>query len=155
MNRLTELHLHIDGSIRPSTVWDLAHKQNMVLTVPNPAALEKELIVPDNCTALTQYLERFTLPLQVLQEADAITRVTYELAEDLAAENITCAELRFAPGSCTRKGLFQEEAVEAPREDRRGRRPGDRAGKPGARRNNGRRNDKQQQARKPAAKDGE
>ena len=113
MNRLTELHLHIDGSIRPSTVWDLAHKQNMVLTVPNPAALEKELIVPDNCTALTEYLERFTLPLQVLQEADAITRVTYELAEDLAAENITCAELRFAPGSCTRKGLFQEEAVEA------------------------------------------
>jgi len=113
MNRLTELHLHIDGSIRPSTVWDLAHKQNMVLTVPNPAALEKELIVPDNCTALTQYLERFTLPLQVLQQADAITRVTYELAEDLAAENITCAELRFAPGSCTRKGLKQEEAVEA------------------------------------------
>ena len=49
----------------------------------------------------------------------------------------------------------QEEAVEAPREDRRGRRPGDRAAKPGPRRNNGRRNDKQQQARKPAAKDGE
>ena len=113
MNRLTELHLHIDGSIRPSTVWDLAHKQNMILTVPNPAALEKELIVPDNCTALTQYLERFTLPLQVLQQADAIARVTYELAEDLAAENINCAELRFAPGSCTRKGLTQTEAIEA------------------------------------------
>ena len=50
----------------------------------------------------------------------------------------------------------QEEAVEAPREDRRGRRPGDRAGKPGARRNNGRRNEMKQQTRKPAAaKDGE
>lgn len=54
---------------------------------------------------------------------------------------------------------FDAEALEAqaPREDRRRRRPGDRAGKPGARRNNGRRNEMKQDrpARKPAAKDGE
>ena len=113
MKNLIELHLHIDGSLRPATVWDLACQQHISLDVQNPDALEKELIVPDNCTALTQYLERFTLPLQVLQQADAITRVTFELAEDLAAEDITCAELRFAPGSCTRKGLTQAKAVEA------------------------------------------
>lgn len=113
MKNLIELHLHIDGSIRPETVWDLACKQNIIPDVPNLTALKKELTVPDNCAALTQYLERFTLPLQVIQRADAITRVTFELAEDLAAENITCAELRFAPGSCTRKGLTQAEAVEA------------------------------------------
>ncbi len=85
-------------------------------------------------------------PLQTLR-----ANIGYGFSEALTTYGIVGVKVWVYKGD----NFGQEEAVEAPREDRRGRRPGDRAGKPGARRNNGRRNDKQQQARKPAAKDGE
>lgn len=86
------------------------------------------------------------VPLQTLR-----ANIGYGFSEALTSYGIVGVKVWVYKGD----NFGQEEAVEAPREDRRGRRPGDRAGKPGARRNNGRRNDKQQQARKPAAKDGE
>lgn len=86
------------------------------------------------------------VPLQTLR-----ANIGYGFSEALTTYGIVGVKVWVYKGD----NFGQEEAVEAPREDRRGRRPGDRAGKPGARRNNGRRNDKQQQARKPAAKDGE
>ena len=58
-------------------------------------------------------MERFDLPLLVLQKADAIERVTFELVEDLAKEGVEYAELRFAPQFSIKDGLTQDEVVEA------------------------------------------
>lgn len=106
-----DLHLHLDGSLRPHTVWELAKEQGIVL----PAATEEELVpflrVPEECQSLTEYLERFDLPLLVLQKAEAVERVTYELVEDLAKQGLTYAEIRFAPQFSTKQGLTQDEVV--------------------------------------------
>lgn len=108
-----DLHLHLDGSLRPHTVWELAQEQGIAL----PAASEEELVsflrVPEECQSLTEYLERFDLPLLVLQKAEAVERVTYELVEDLARKGLTYAEIRFAPQLSTKQGLTQNEVVEA------------------------------------------
>ena len=96
--------------------------------------------------ARTEWYREGRVPLHTLR-AD----IDYAVAEANTTYGVIGVKVWVYKGD----NFGQEEAVEAPREDRRGRRPGDRAGKPGARRNNGRRNDKQQQARKPAAKDGE
>lgn len=108
-----DLHLHLDGSLRPATVWELAQEQQIEL----PAASKEELVeflrVPEDCESLNEYLERFDLPLLVLQREDAIERVTYELVEDLAAQGLDYAEIRFAPQLSTKAGLTQEEVVEA------------------------------------------
>ena len=69
--------------------------------------------VPEDCKTLEEYLERFDLPLLVLQKADAIERVTFELVEDLAKEGVEYAELRFAPQFSIKDGLTQDEVVEA------------------------------------------
>lgn len=108
-----DLHLHLDGSLRPNTVWELAKEQGISL----PAASREELVsclrVPEKCQSLTEYLERFDLPLLVLQKADALERVTYELVEDLAKQGLYYAEIRFAPQLSTKQGLRQAGAVEA------------------------------------------
>lgn len=108
-----DLHLHLDGSLRPDTVWELAKEQGIAL----PAASKEELVsflrVPEECQSLTEYLERFDLPLLVLQKAEAVERVTYELVEDLAKQGLTYAEIRFAPQFSTKQGLTQTEVVEA------------------------------------------
>lgn len=108
-----DLHLHLDGSLRPDTVWELAREQGIGL----PAASKEELVgllrVPEDCQSLNEYLERFGIPLLVLQRADAIERVTYELVEDLEKQGLDYAEIRFAPQLSTRAGMTQAEVVDA------------------------------------------
>jgi adenosine deaminase len=62
---------------------------------------------------LVDYLERFVTTLSVLQTADAIERVAYELVEDAAAENVRYMEVRFSPWLNTRKGLNMHQVVDA------------------------------------------
>src|SRR5699024_150063 len=69
--------------------------------------------VPDDCKTLHECLERFDVSLKVLQTADAIERVTFELVEDLSNIGVDYAEIRFAPQLSTEKGLSQDEIVEA------------------------------------------
>ena len=108
-----DLHLHLDGSLRPATVWELAQEQGIAL----PAASKEELVsflqVPEECQSLNEYLERFDLPLLVLQKPEAVERVTYELVEDLAKQGLNYAEIRFAPQLSTKEGMTQAEVVEA------------------------------------------
>lgn len=108
-----DLHLHLDGSLRPDTVWELAQEQGIVLPASSKEELVSFLRVPGECQSLTEYLERFDLPLLVLQRAAALERVTRELVEDLAKQGLTYAEIRFAPQLSTKQGLTQEEVVEA------------------------------------------
>lgn len=113
MGHVTELHLHLDGSLRPETVWELAEEQGIRLPAESAEEVKYKMEVPEDCRTLEEYLERFDLPLLVLQRADAIERVTYELVEDLAKEGVDYAEIRFAPQLSVNGGLTQDEVVEA------------------------------------------
>lgn len=113
MKKLIELHLHLDGSLRPETVWELAKEQGVELPAGSAEEVKDKMEVPEDCKTLEEYLERFDLPLMVLQKADALERVTFELTEDLAKEGVTYAEIRFAPQLSVNGGLTQDQVVEA------------------------------------------
>ena len=69
---MTELHLHLDGSMRPQTIFELASHQDIALPAADAKALRAYLEVPADCPSLTDYLKRFDLPLAVLQTPDAL-----------------------------------------------------------------------------------
>ena len=108
-----ELHVHLDGSLRPQTMLDLAAEQGVPLPHEDAVALGRYMHV-DEQTDLVGYLERFAVSLSVMQTADALERIAYELAEDAAAENVRWIEVRFCPALNTEEGLTLEEALEAP-----------------------------------------
>ncbi len=109
----TDLHCHLDGSLRIDTILDLAKKQNVELPSTDPKKL-KEILVPGlNCPSLVEYLKPFDITLSVMQEAEAIERIAYELAEDAAAENVRYLEVRFSPVLHLQKGLKLPEIVDA------------------------------------------
>jgi adenosine deaminase len=85
---LPDLHRHLDGSLRPSTVRELARARGVEV----PADL---LFVPG--MGLGAALERFAFTLSLLQEPAAVRRVAAEMCEDAAAEGVTTLEIRFAP----------------------------------------------------------
>jgi adenosine deaminase len=107
-----ELHVHLDGSLRPDTMADLANERGVDLPTDSTAALARYMLV-DDAARLEDYLKRFDLTLAVMQDAEAIERIAYELVEDHAAENVRYVEIRFCPELNTRKGLSPEGAVEA------------------------------------------
>lgn len=113
MKHLIELHLHLDGSLRPETVWELAKEQNIPLPAKDLDEVRFKMRVPDECKTLEEYLERFDLPLLTLQTEAALERVSFELVEDLAKEGVDYAEIRFAPQLSTAGGLTQDAVVEA------------------------------------------
>lgn len=110
---LIELHLHLDGSLRPETVWELAKEQGVELPVGTLEEVRQQMKVPEDCQTLEEYLKRFDLPLLVLQEDSALERVTFELTEDLAKAGLDYAEIRFAPQLSLQKGLTQDQVVQA------------------------------------------
>ena len=113
MDKLIELHLHLDGSLRPETVWELAKEQNIKLPANTVDEVRDQMQVPEDCRTLEEYLTRFDLPLLVLQTREALERAAFELTEDLAKEGVTYAEIRFAPQLSIKGGMPQEQAVEA------------------------------------------
>lgn len=110
---MRELHLHLDGSLRPETVFELAKEQGIDLGVENVKILAEKMTVPKEAASLNDYLATFDMPLKVLQTEDAITRVVYELIEDLNEMGLEYAEIRFAPQLSTAGALTQSEVVEA------------------------------------------
>ncbi len=108
-----ELHLHLDGSLRPSTVIDIAKKEGIELPSYDEKELIKYLSVDETNKDLVEYLKKFNLPLKVMQTRENLERVTFELLEDLAKDNYIYVELRFAPHLHTKKGLNLSEIVES------------------------------------------
>jgi adenosine deaminase len=113
-----ELHVHLDGSLRPETMLELAHEYGIKMPVDEPQALADYMHVQD-ARNLVDYLARFDVSLSVMQTADALERIAYELAADLAQENVRYAEIRYSPILNARGGLPLTETVEAPLRDLR------------------------------------
>src|SRR5512138_2698866 len=108
-----ELHCHLDGSLRPTTMLELAREHGIRMPVDDSDELREHMLVRD-ATTLEDYLTRFDTTLSVMQTADALDRVAYELAEDAAREGVRYLEVRYAPILNVRGGLSLGEAVEAP-----------------------------------------
>lgn len=110
---MIELHIHLEGSVRPQTLLELAREQGAYMPTYDVEALERYLRVPNCCTDLSEYLKRFDLAFTVLQEKKAIRRAVYELVKDLDAQGVLYAEIRMTPQYHTLRGLSQAQVVEA------------------------------------------
>lgn len=104
------LHIHLDGSLRPETACEWLEEQGGNIELEQ---VEKDLMVNRDCRDLNEYLQKFDLPLKLLQTEEHIERATFELFEDLVNQNVIYAEVRFAPSLHTKQGLEYEKIVEA------------------------------------------
>ena len=84
----TDLHVHLDGSMRLPTVLELARDQGVELPAHDLPGLRAAMHIGEISGSLVKYLQAFDVTLQVLQTRDALYRAAYELAEDAAAENV-------------------------------------------------------------------
>jgi adenosine deaminase len=107
-----DLHLHLDGSLRPSTIEELAARAGR--SVPADLAFRPGL-------GLEGALARFAFTLSFLQEPAAVARVAREICEDAAADGVTTLEIRFAPQLHQQRGASLESVVEAAVEGASGR----------------------------------
>lgn len=109
----TDIHCHLDGSLRPRTMLELAEAQGVKLPTTNLRELQTLLQAGRRTQSLADYLEIFDYTLSVMQERDALYRVAYELAEDAAAENVRHLEVRYSPILHRKKNLPYPDIVEA------------------------------------------
>ena len=108
------LHDHLDGGLRPATIVDLAAEYGYDgLPTRDPDDLAAWMRRGADRKSLELYLETFAHTVGVLQERDAIIRVAAECAEDLAADGVVYAEVRYAPELSTERGLTLDEVVDA------------------------------------------
>lgn len=92
----TDLHLHLDGSLRLPTLIEMAKEGNTELPSYEETGLN-ELVFKDRYTNLGEYLAGFTYTVGVLQSLENLERAAFELAEDAHAEGVRYIEVRFAP----------------------------------------------------------
>lgn len=111
----TDLHVHLDGSIRLETILDLAEQQGVRLPddAQTPEELAKAIRMGAICEDLTDYLRAFDTTLSVMQTEESLYRAAFELGEDAAKEGVRYMEVRYSPLLHTRKGLSFPVIVEA------------------------------------------
>ena len=107
-----ELHLHLDGSLRIDTALDIARSRGV--DAPSTfAGMRGVLVGPDQSTDQAELLKAFDLPIALMQDDEAIDRISGDLVEDKARDNVRYAEVRWAPLLHTAKGLTGRQVVEA------------------------------------------
>jgi adenosine deaminase len=111
------LHDHLDGGLRPATVLDLAADCGYPdLPADDEAALARWFTESADSGSLERYLETFAHTVGVMQTRDALVRFASECAQDLAADGVVYAEVRYAPEQHLDAGLSLNEVVEAVQE---------------------------------------
>ena len=105
-----ELHQHLDGSVRPETAVELAREIGLSLDI---GEARRRMVGPERSASQAQLLEYFELPIALLQTREALERVAAELVEDLAADGIRYAEVRWAPRLHLERGLSVTAVLEA------------------------------------------
>ena len=108
-----ELHDHLDGGLRPATVIALAREAGVALPASSPETLAAWFLRGADRKSLALYLEGFALTVAVMQTREALERVAYEAAVDVAADGAVYAEFRFAPILHAEKGLNLEAVLES------------------------------------------
>ncbi|GAA2049865.1 adenosine deaminase [Streptomyces carpaticus] len=108
------LHDHLDGGLRPATIVELAAEQGYdLLPATDPGKLGLWFREAADSGSLPRYLETFAHTCAVMQRRDALVRVAAECVEDLAADGVVYAEIRYAPEQHLEDGLTLEQVVEA------------------------------------------
>ena len=109
----TDLHCHLDGSLRLATILELASEQGVALPASDEAGLARAIHMGETCGSLDEYLVAFDVTLSVLQTEDALFRAAYELGVDCAADGVRYVEVRYSPVLNQRRGLALPAVVEA------------------------------------------
>ena len=99
-----ELHFHLDGSVPMPIIKKLSGKTEEEIT--------KEMVAPDKCENLSEYLTKFDLPLSYMQTKEDILTISKAILEYFEEQNVIYAEVRFAPSFHTREGLSKAEVIE-------------------------------------------
>ena len=108
-----ELHLHLDGAVPPETMWRMAQEKGLALPADTLEDFRTWLVRTADCRDVNTYLARFELPLQLMQDAPSIERITFDVLSTLARQGHVYDEVRFAPQLHTRQDLCQQDAIEA------------------------------------------
>ncbi len=109
----TDLHVHLDGSLRTSTVRELSARHSLPFAFANDDDVRAVCQVSEKCESLEDYLKVFDITLQLMQHREDITRIAFELAEDAHRENVRYMEVRYSPMLHTVRGLSLDEIVAA------------------------------------------
>jgi adenosine deaminase len=108
------LHDHLDGGLRPQTILDLAGEVGYdALPADDAEGLGRWFVESADSGSLERYLSTFDQTLAVMQTAEGLARVARECVEDLAADGVVYAEVRYAPEQHLTEGLTLDEVVEA------------------------------------------
>jgi adenosine deaminase len=108
------LHDHLDGGLRPGTITELARDAGYRdLPTADAGELAEWFTQIAHSGSLERYLESFKHTVAVMQTPEGLARVAAECAEDLAADGVVYAEVRFAPELHTERGLSLDQVVEA------------------------------------------
>ena len=110
-----ELHCHLDGSLRASSILDQAKIDNIKLPFKSYNDLTAYFKIGENRGSLEDYIRRFDITLCVMQTPKALSRFAYELIEDVSKENVRYIEVRYSPILHTKRGMALEEALESVR----------------------------------------
>jgi adenosine deaminase len=107
-----ELHLHLDGSLRIETAIDLARSRGIDAPLDR-AGMAARLIAPMPCRNQAELLRAFDLPIALMQDGEALERITAELVEDKAADGVRYVEIRWGPLLHVARGLSLTEGIAA------------------------------------------
>ena len=106
-----ELHLHLDGCLRPVTAIELAHAAG--IDAPQTwRGMFDRLVAPAHPGSQAELLKSFELPLQLMQTSEALARITRELVEDKAADRVQYMEIKWAPAFHLERGLTLTEVID-------------------------------------------
>src|SRR4026207_2484431 len=107
-----ELHLHLDGSVRVDTALELARPRGV--DAPSGwAGMFGALVAPMPCTDQAELLRAFDLPIALMQDAEALERITRELVETKAADGVRYVEIRWGPRLHVARGLSLADGIAA------------------------------------------
>src|SRR5439155_2915565 len=107
-----ELHIHLDGSLLPETALELARTRG-VEAPRDLAGMRAALVAPERCSSHEELLRAFDLPIALMQDAEALERVTRELVEMKAIEGVRYVEIRWGPLLHVARGLSLDDGIVA------------------------------------------
>jgi len=109
-----QLHDHLDGGLRTETIVELAKEINYdKLPTDNPEELAEWFHRGANKGNLIEYLQGFEHTIALMQTREQLSRIAYEMMEDMKNDGVCYVETRFAPVFHTQKGLWYEDVIDA------------------------------------------